>query len=136
MAEITLTMKQIINLGLWEKVCEYKDWQVWIFNEGQISESELVTFDDEFKKENKWEIEYNHCTDELVKMSERAIQLAEKEELKDIIESLASHACSALKYEITVRELEEYLEANEDIRFNEIESIISRGVNLNFPEDY
>jgi len=50
MAVIELTVKQIQNLGLWSKVCEYKGWDEYILNEGRISENELVKFDDEFKK--------------------------------------------------------------------------------------
>jgi hypothetical protein len=50
MADIQLTVKQIMNLGLWQKVCEYKGWSEWIYNEGRIGYDEWVTFDDEFKK--------------------------------------------------------------------------------------
>lgn len=50
MAEITMTVRQILNLGLWDKVCEYKDWSPWSLNEGKIDEDELVTFDDTFVK--------------------------------------------------------------------------------------
>ncbi|MEK4824594.1 hypothetical protein NSS71_08545 [Niallia sp. FSL W8-0951] len=53
MAKIELTVKQIMNLGLWDKVCDYKGWEPWILNEGRIDENELVEFDDEFKKEEK-----------------------------------------------------------------------------------
>lgn len=137
MAEIELTVKQIMNLGLWDKVCEYKGWNEYLLNEGLIEESELVTLDDEFKKDTKWEIEYAHCTDELVDMSEKASVLTENEELKEIINSLASHACTALKYEIIVRELEEYLESIDHRRdFDEVRDIVNRGVNLDFPEEY
>lgn len=51
MAEITLTVRQIIDLDLWDKVCEYKGWDPWILNEGRVDENEDVTFDSEFKKE-------------------------------------------------------------------------------------
>ncbi|MCL1696325.1 hypothetical protein [Lysinibacillus sp. BPa_S21] len=53
MTRTTLTVKQIHELGLWEKVCEYKGWDTWILNEGKIEEDELVEFDSEFKKEIK-----------------------------------------------------------------------------------
>lgn len=53
MAKVELTVKQIINFGLWEKVCEYKGWDHWIVNEGRIDENEIVEFDDEFKKEEE-----------------------------------------------------------------------------------
>lgn len=51
MAKIELTVRQIMNLGIWDKVCEYKGWSPYILNEGRISEDEKVTFDDEFKRE-------------------------------------------------------------------------------------
>lgn len=51
MAKIELTVKQIMNLGLWTKVCEYKGWSEWIYNEGKIEYNDLVEFDDEFQKE-------------------------------------------------------------------------------------
>lgn len=56
MAKVELTVKQIMNLGLWERVCDYKGWDYYIYNEGMIDENEVVEFDDEFKKwKNKWE---------------------------------------------------------------------------------
>lgn len=63
MAEITMTVRQIMNLGLWDKVCEYKEWSPWIYNEGQIEEDELVTFDDLFAK---LEEEDNTVIDDLI----------------------------------------------------------------------
>lgn len=54
----TLTVKQIMDLGLWEKVCEYKGWDTWIVNEGRIQEDELVTFDSEFKKQESVSLEH------------------------------------------------------------------------------
>lgn len=67
MAVIELTVKQIMNLGLWDKVCEYKGWEPYILSEGKISEDELVTFDDEFKKDS-----------ETILTRERLIELCEK----------------------------------------------------------
>jgi len=52
MSLVTMTVKQIMDLGLWEKVCDYKGWNLWIVNEGKIDSSEEVEFDTEFKKEN------------------------------------------------------------------------------------
>jgi len=46
-----MTVKQIMDLGLWDKVCEYKSWDVWVLNEGKIDSSDEVEFDTEFKKE-------------------------------------------------------------------------------------
>lgn len=54
MSTVKMTVKQILDLGLWDKVCEYKDWSPWILNEGQIGEDELVEFDSEFKKEPEY----------------------------------------------------------------------------------
>ena len=51
MSKVTMTVKQIMDLRLWDKVCEYKGWDVWILNEGKIDSSEEVEFDTEFKKE-------------------------------------------------------------------------------------
>jgi hypothetical protein len=48
-----MTVKQLNNLCLWEKVREYKGWNPYIRNEGQIADDEVVEFDDEFKVEEK-----------------------------------------------------------------------------------
>src|SRR5690625_312568 len=53
MSKIKMTVKQIFDLGLWEKVCDYKGWEYHIYNEGRISDEELVEFDTNFKKKNK-----------------------------------------------------------------------------------
>jgi len=45
-----MTIQQIMDLNLWDKVCKYKGWNTLILNDGQIDESEVVTFDSEFKK--------------------------------------------------------------------------------------
>jgi hypothetical protein len=45
-----MTVKQIFDLGLWDKVCEYKGWNSWCYSEGQIDSDEIVEFDSEFKK--------------------------------------------------------------------------------------
>lgn len=49
MAKIELTVKQIQNLGLWEKVCDYKGWDYYAINEGKIAEDDIVEFDDTFE---------------------------------------------------------------------------------------
>lgn len=51
MSKVQMAVQQIVDLGLWSKVCEYKGWNEWILNEGKINENEIVTFDSEFKKE-------------------------------------------------------------------------------------
>lgn len=98
MAETRLTVKQILDLGLWEKVCDYKGWDHWILNEGRIMEDEFVTFDSEFKK-----MDNNH-------------QLSDnnQEELKRIVKRLnemgeALHPHSAGHIDEAVMLLERYL---------------------------
>lgn len=51
MSKVEMTVQQISDLGLWEKVCEYKGWNKWILNEGRIDANEFVEFDSEFKKQ-------------------------------------------------------------------------------------
>ncbi len=51
MSVVKMTVRQIVDLGLWEKVCEYKGWDYYIRREGTISDEEEVEFDTEFKKE-------------------------------------------------------------------------------------
>lgn len=51
MTEVTMTVRQIVDLGLWDKVCDYKGWNSWILNEGRIDENEDVTFDSKLRKE-------------------------------------------------------------------------------------
>lgn len=48
-----LTVRQIINLGLWDKVCKYKGINSWALNEGLIEDDEVIEFDSEFRKESK-----------------------------------------------------------------------------------
>lgn len=52
MSIVKMTVRQITDLGLWDKVCEYKGWNPWIKNEGQIDSDEIVEFDSEFKKDD------------------------------------------------------------------------------------
>lgn len=53
MAKVKMTVRQIMDLGLWEKVCSYKGWDCYILNEGRISEDEIVEFDSQFKNEGR-----------------------------------------------------------------------------------
>lgn len=55
MAEIRLTAKQIQNLGLWGKVCQYKGWS--LRESVRINEDELITFDDCFNKKRNENLE-------------------------------------------------------------------------------
>src|SRR5690606_4353672 len=72
LAEITMTVRQIMNLGVWTKVCEYKNWSPWILSEGQIEEDELVTFDDTFEKP---ELKYPPKEEKIILNKENSIAL-------------------------------------------------------------
>lgn len=54
MSKVLMTVKQIQDLGLWDRVSEYLHINPYALNEGQISEDEVLEFDSEFKKE-EWE---------------------------------------------------------------------------------
>lgn len=49
---IKLTVKNLINLGLWGRLCEYKGWDKHIVSDGLISVDSEVEFDDEFLKKD------------------------------------------------------------------------------------
>lgn len=50
MAKITLTYRQIMNLGLWGAVSEYKGWD-YLNNNGVVyTDDQLITFDDKFEE--------------------------------------------------------------------------------------
>lgn len=53
MSKVSMTARQIKDLGLWDKVCEYTGINPWAFNEGQITDDEIIEFDSEFKKPKK-----------------------------------------------------------------------------------
>ena len=53
MSKISMTVKQIIELGLWDKVSKYCGIDYYALNEGQISINEVLEFDTEFKKPEK-----------------------------------------------------------------------------------
>ncbi|MGL4730292.1 MAG: hypothetical protein ACRCW0_01735 [Clostridium sp.] len=54
---IKLTVRNIMNLGLWGRLCEYKGWDKQIVREGLISPDTEVEFDDEFLKKDVVPIE-------------------------------------------------------------------------------
>lgn len=58
MAKVRLQVSNIVNLGLWEKVCEFHGWDSWIRNEGRISDDEWVEFDDQFEKKDTSDEKY------------------------------------------------------------------------------
>lgn len=51
MSKVEMTVRQIMHLGLWDKVCEYKGWNPYCLNEGLIDYDEMIEFDTEFKKD-------------------------------------------------------------------------------------
>jgi len=53
MSKVSMTVKQIVELGLWDKVAEYLGINIYALNEGQISDNEVLEFDTEFKKSKK-----------------------------------------------------------------------------------
>ena len=53
MSKVSMTVKQIMELGLWDKVSEYLGINPFALNEGQISINEVLEFDTEFKKPEK-----------------------------------------------------------------------------------
>ncbi|GAA0116948.1 MULTISPECIES: hypothetical protein [Clostridium] len=54
---IKLTVRNIMNLGLWGRLCEYKGWDKQIVQNGLISPDTEVEFDDEFLKKDVVPIE-------------------------------------------------------------------------------
>jgi len=53
MSKVSMTVKQIMELGLWDKVCEYLGINPFALSEGRISINEVLEFDTEFKKPKK-----------------------------------------------------------------------------------
>lgn len=49
MSNVKMTVRQIKDLGLWEKVCDYKGINPWGINEGLIDYDDIIEFDTEFK---------------------------------------------------------------------------------------
>ena len=53
MSKVSMTVKQIMELGLWDKVSEYLGINPFALSEDQISNNEVLEFDTEFKKPEK-----------------------------------------------------------------------------------
>lgn len=53
MSKVSMTVRQIKDLGLWDKVCDYKNINPYAINEGLINYDDIIEFDTEFKKEKK-----------------------------------------------------------------------------------
>jgi hypothetical protein len=48
---ISISLKEILDKGLWDNFCILKGWNVWCINEGLASDDEIVTLSiDEYKK--------------------------------------------------------------------------------------
>lgn len=100
MSKVSMSVKEIWDLGLWDNVCEYKDWNPWIRNEGQISDDEIVEFDSKFEKEDEViEIDY------------------EKEYLR---KDIAYKIIQKISFEYNFEQYEKYLVAYRNIETKEI----------------
>ncbi|XZN14429.1 hypothetical protein ACSW9O_15290 (plasmid) [Clostridium perfringens] len=53
MSNVKMTVQQIKDLGLWDKVCDYKGINPWSTNEGLINYDDIIEFDTEFKEVDK-----------------------------------------------------------------------------------
>lgn len=53
MAIIKLSVKEIRQRGLWDKVCDYNGWSKTIFDDGEIHELDDIEFDDSLVEEEK-----------------------------------------------------------------------------------
>ena len=53
MSKVSMTVKQIMELGLWDKVSEYLSINPFALSEGQKFNDEVLEFDTEFKKPAK-----------------------------------------------------------------------------------
>ena len=53
MSNIKMTVKQCIDLGLWEKYCNWSNTNQYAINEGLIDYDNIIEFDSEFKKQEK-----------------------------------------------------------------------------------
>jgi len=98
-----MTVQQIMDLNLWDKVCEHKGWNPWILNEGQIDENEVVTFDSEFKKDDSnIESLYKTMSDKHIKLNENleyyldwlSVNYGEDKKLLFIITSICEEVAS------------------------------------------
>ena len=67
MSLVKMTVQQLIDLDLWDKVLEYKGWNPYILNEGIIERDALVEFDNEFNKDDKDEaVKCGNCKENLI----------------------------------------------------------------------
>jgi hypothetical protein len=45
MSRVSMTVRQICDLGLWSEVCEQESLNPWAINEGLISDDDTIEFD-------------------------------------------------------------------------------------------
>jgi len=57
MSKVEMKVRQIIELGLWEKVCEHKGWEPHLLNDGRIDYDDSVEFDTTFPKDTRTEVQ-------------------------------------------------------------------------------
>lgn len=100
MSKVELTVRQIIDLGLWEKVCDYKGWDYYILNEGRISEDELVEFDSTFPEEKDYEFSVN------MHMYMQCEESQSLDELEEKFDKLISKFARENKLDFTIHETE------------------------------
>lgn len=53
MNKVRMTVRQTIELGLWDRVVEYLGWDPYVVAEGRVELDEVIEFDSDFKKEEK-----------------------------------------------------------------------------------
>ena len=51
MSTASLSVRQIMDLGIWDKVCECNGINPYAINEGLMEYDEIIQFDTEFKKD-------------------------------------------------------------------------------------
>lgn len=56
MSKVSMTVQQIRDLGLWDKVCDYLKLNPYALNEGLIDNDDVLEFDTEFKPLEKTKI--------------------------------------------------------------------------------
>lgn len=98
MSMIKMTVRQIMDLGLWDEVCEYKGINPYAINEGLMEDSDIIEFDTEFKKEEPKEQElcyavysYNRETYQERDVEYVYITKNNQETLKDAIDRIISN---------------------------------------------
>jgi len=50
MSIMTMTIQQVVDLGLWLKLCEHKGWDIESLNNGRVNYSDEVAFDTKLNK--------------------------------------------------------------------------------------